>query len=262
MDSYDDKGENPEPPPDPPRGIAGLSFPYQVAAAIALAVVGLVAVGHVAMVFLHVAPDNTVSKEYGDKIGDWVYPEFEQNWKLFAPNPLQTNIAVEARAEVEKADGARDTTGWISLTAEDAAAIRGNPLPSHVDQNELRRGWDFYVDSHDEKARPNGLRGELSESYIRRIVMLRLESYDLGGPVERVQLRSVARSVDAPPWSDEKINTKPGYRVFPWWTVTADDLAEGVRNEGVRGEGGGGEGVGNGGTQSAEAGNGRTEARG
>lgn len=241
MDSYDAKGENPAPEPGPPagppRGIAGLSFPYQVVAAVALAVVGLLAVGHVAMVFLHVAPDNTVSKEYGEEVGDWVFPEFEQNWKLFAPNPLQQNIAVEVRAEVDRTDGSRGTTGWINLTAEDARAIRGNLLPSHVDQNELRRGWDFYVDSHDEKARPNGLRGQLSESYIRRIVMLRLEAHDLGGPVERIQLRSVTRAVAAPPWSDEKINTKPAHRVFPWWTVTSDDLPEGVRNEGVRNEG-------------------------
>ncbi|MFB8350489.1 DUF5819 family protein [Streptomyces niveus] len=259
MDSYDAKGENPAPEPGPPagppRGIAGLSFPYQVVAAVALAVVGLLAVGHVAMVFLHVAPDNTVSKEYGEEVGDWVFPEFEQNWKLFAPNPLQQNIAVEVRAEVDRTDGSRGTTGWINLTEEDARAIRGNLLPSHVDQNELRRGWDFYVDSHDEKARPNGLRGQLSESYIRRIVMLRLEAHDLGGPVERIQLRSVTRAVAAPPWSDEKINTKPGYRVFPWWTVTSDDLPEGVRNEGVRGEGVRNEGAVNGARDE-----GRTEA--
>lgn len=244
MDSYDDKGENPESPPGPPtgpppgpsQGIAGLSLPYRVVAALALAVVALVAVVHVAMVFLHVAPDNTVSKKYGEQVGDWVFPEFEQNWKLFAPNPLQQNIAVEVRAEVRKADGSRGATGWINLTAEDGAAIRGNPLPSHVDQNELRRGWDFYVNSHDDKARPTGLRGQLSESYIRRITMLRLESHDLGGPVERFQLRSATRLVEAPPWSDEKTNTKPAYRVFPWWTVTPEDLSEGVRNHGDRTE--------------------------
>ncbi|MET9555488.1 DUF5819 family protein [Streptomyces sp. NPDC006645] len=249
MDSYDDKGVNPESPPGPPagpsagpppdssaapsQGIAGLSFRYQVVAALALAVVALVGVVHLAMVFLHVAPDNTVSKKYGEQVGDWVFPEFEQNWKLFAPNPLQQNIAVEVRAEVRKADGSRGTTGWINLTAEDGAAIRGNPLPSHVDQNELRRGWDFYVNSHDDKARPNGLRGQLSESYIRRIVMLRLESHDLGGPVERVQVRSATRLIAAPPWSAEKSNTKPAYRAFPWWTVTPEDLPEGVRNHGA-----------------------------
>jgi len=226
MDSYDDKGEHPGPPP----GITGLSFPCQVIAAVALAVVALLACGHLAMVFLHVAPDNTVSKQNAETIDEWIYPEFEQNWKLFAPNPLQQNVAVQVRAEVDRTDGSHETTGWIDLSAADGAAIRSNPLPSHVDQNELRRGWDFYVDYHDAKNRPIGLRGQLSESYIRRIVMLRLEARDLDGTVERIQLRSVSQAVKAPVWIDEKINTQPTYRVYPWWTVTSKDLADGVHN--------------------------------
>jgi hypothetical protein len=229
MDSYDDEG--PEPGPPPGAGIAGLSLPYQVVAAVSLAVIGVLACTHLAIVFLHVAPSNTVSKQHGEAVDGWVYPEFEQNWKLFAPNPLQQNVAVQARAEVESADGARRTSDWIDLSAEDGAAIRGNFLPSHVDQNELRRGWDFFVGSHDDQNRPNGLRGQLSESYVRRIAMLRFDDHDLGGSVERIQLRSAISAVESPPWSTEKISTRPAYRLYPWWTVTAADLPGGVRND-------------------------------
>ncbi|MFJ4913244.1 DUF5819 family protein [Streptomyces sp. NPDC088726] len=207
-------------------GMAGLSFPYQVAAAVALAVIGLVTCTQLVMVFLHVAPSNTLTKQHGKGVDEWIYPEFEQNWKLFAPNPLQQNVAVHVRAEIAGSDGRR-TTPWMSLSGEDGKAIRGNPLPSHVQQNELRRGWDFYLGSHDSKNRANGLRGTLSEQYIRRIVMLRLGEHDYGGTVERIQVRSEVRSVAAPPWSDEKISTKPSYRVLPWWNVTAADLPEG-----------------------------------
>ncbi|MFF3174107.1 DUF5819 family protein [Streptomyces sp. NPDC057900] len=207
-------------------GIAGLSFPYQVAAAVALAVIGLVTCTQLAMVFLHVAPSNTLTKQHGKGVDQWIYPEFEQNWKLFAPNPLQQNVAVHVRAEIAGPDGRR-TTPWMSLSGEDGKAIRGNPLPSHVQQNELRRGWDFYLGSHDSQNRANGLRGALSEQYIRRIVMLRLGEHDYGGTVERIQVRSEVRSVAAPPWSDEKISTKPSYRVLPWWNVTAADLPKG-----------------------------------
>ncbi|WP_307126083.1 DUF5819 family protein [Streptomyces sp. B1I3] len=204
-------------------GIAGLSLPYQIVAALTLSVLGMAACVHLAMVFLHVAPSNTLTKQHGEAISTWIYPEFEQNWKLFAPNPLQQNIAVHVRAEVAGSDG-RSTTRWMSLSHEDGEAIRGNPLPSHVHQNELRRAWDFYTGSHDDENRPNGLRGELSERYIRRIVMLRLSEHDYGGTVERIQVRSSVRSVGAPAWSDEKIGTKPNYRVLPWWTVTPSDL--------------------------------------
>nr|WP_307818730.1 DUF5819 family protein [Streptomyces sp. MBT72] len=74
--------------------------------------------------------------------------------------------------------------------------------------------------------RPNGLRGDLSERYVRRIAMLRLSERDYGGTIERIQLRSATSAVAPPPWSTEKISTRPVYRVLPWWTVTPDDLPE------------------------------------
>ncbi|HEY9373858.1 DUF5819 family protein [Streptomyces sp.] len=239
MDSYDDVGArdgrtqpgSTRPAPPPGGGIAGLSMPYQVVAAVALAVVAVLACGHLAMVFLHVAPSNTLTKQNGEAVDDWIYPEFEQNWKLFAPNPLQQNIAVQVRAVVASRDGGRRTTGWIDLSAQDAENIRGNPLPSHAFQNELRRGWDFYVNSHDADNEPNGARGRLSERYVRRMVMLRLDEDRVGGRVERIQVRSQTRSVARPPWDRDKSEQEAQYRTLPWWTVTAADLPEGARKD-------------------------------
>ncbi|THA71940.1 hypothetical protein E6P78_05085 [Streptomyces sp. A0958] len=208
-------------------GMAGLSFPYQIAAAVALAVFGVIACVQLAVVFLHVAPSNTLTKQHGAAVDEWVYPEFEQNWKLFAPNPLQQNIAVQVRMETAGPDGPR-TTAWTDLSAEDGRAIRGNLLPSHVQQNELRRAWDFYVGSHDDQNRANGLRGTLSEQYVRRLVMLRLTEHNGGETILRVQVRSEVRAVAAPEWSDEKVSTGPSYRVLPWWKVNAADLPKGT----------------------------------
>ena len=73
------------------------------------------------------------------------------------------------------------TTRWYDLSALDGAAIDGNLLPSHTQQNELRRAWDFFVATHDNANRPNGLRGDLSERYLRRIVVLRLDREQAGG---------------------------------------------------------------------------------
>ncbi|WP_406138051.1 DUF5819 family protein [Streptomyces sp. NBC_01089] len=213
-----------------PRGIVALSFPYQVAAAIALALIGVLTVVHLSMVFLHVAPSNTVSKQYGKAVDDWIYPEFEQNWKLFAPNPLQQNIDVQARAEIRTKSGGVTTTGWTDLSAEDGASLHHNPLPSHVDQNELRRAWDFFTGSHNNDNQPIGTRGNLSEQYIRRIVTLRMsEGLRSGSTVERIQVRSATSSVKAPPWSQEKIDTRVSYRVLPWWAVVPADRTEAGR---------------------------------
>ncbi|MEU8528396.1 MULTISPECIES: DUF5819 family protein [Streptomyces] len=243
MDSYDEEGVRAGragPPPAPgegpaepsaPGGIAGLSLPGQVVAAVALAVIAVLACVHLAMVFLHVAPSNTLTKQNGAAVDEWIYPEFEQNWKLFAPNPLQQNIAVQVRAVVVSRDGDRRTTDWIDLSAQDAEQIRGNPLPSHAFQNELRRGWDFFVNSHNADNEPNGMRGELSERYVRRMVMLRLGEDRVGGRVERIQVRSETRWVAAPPWSAEKNSKDIVHRTLPWWTVTAADLPRGARDD-------------------------------
>jgi hypothetical protein len=217
----DPDGRDPHPAP---TGLAALSLPYQIAAALALAVVMVGACAHLALVFLHVAPSNTVTKQHGRAVDDWVYPEFEQNWKLFAPNPLQQNIAVQVRADVRTSDGGRTTTGWYDLSAQDGAAIDGNLLPSHTQQNELRRAWDFYVGTHDNQNRPAGMRGDLAERYLRRVVVLRLGHDDAGGRsavLERVQVRSRTTNVPPPDWSEEQLSDKPVYRELPWWTVPA-----------------------------------------
>ncbi|MER6467245.1 DUF5819 family protein [Streptomyces collinus] len=216
----------------PRTGVAALSPRYQVGAAVALAVVAVTACVHLAMVFLSVAPANTVTKQHGKAIEEWVFPEFEQNWKLFAPNPLQQNIAVQVRAELRTKEGGLFTTGWYDLSARDGADIDGNLVPSHTQQNELRRGWDFLVATHGADNRPVGMRGSLSEQYVRRIVVMRLNREDTihrEGVVRRVQVRSSTTNVQPPAWSQEKISDKPVYRVLPWWTVSADEAAGGVR---------------------------------
>lgn len=221
-------------PSEPRIGIAALSPRYQAVAALALALIAVTACVHVGMLFLHVAPANTMTKQHGQAVDDWIYPEFEQNWKLFAPNPMQQNIAVQARAEIRTADGSTRTTGWYDLSARDGAAIDGNLLPSHTQQNELRRAWDFYVGAHDAQNRPRGLRGQLSERYIRRIVMMRVEReepLDRGDGIERIQVRSKTTNVPPPEWSDEKVSTKPVIRQLPWWSVTPDDMPLGKARE-------------------------------
>ncbi|MFB8130125.1 MULTISPECIES: DUF5819 family protein [Streptomyces] len=218
-----------DPPVPAPTGIASLPLRSQIVAALALAVVAVVACVHLGMVFLHVAPSNTVTKQHGRAIDDWIYPEFEQNWKLFAPNPLQQNIDVQVRAQVRGADGGITETGWYDLSALDGAAIDGNLLPSHTQQNELRRAWDFYIGTHDNDNHPVGLRGDLSQRYLRRIVLLRLDREGAGGKgavVESVQVRSRTTNVPPPKWSEEQVSDTPVLRELPWWTVPEEDVTD------------------------------------
>ncbi|MFI0228906.1 DUF5819 family protein [Streptomyces sp. NPDC017086] len=218
--------------PSPPTGVAALSLGYQVGAALVVAVIAVATGVHLLMVFLSLAPSNTVTKQHGKAVERWVYPEFEQNWKLFAPNPLQQNIAVQVRAVVRARDGGLRTTGWTDLSAQDGAAIDGNPVPSHTQQNELRRAWDFFAATHGTDNRAMGLRGSLSEQYLRRIVVMRLYRDDptsREGVIQRVQIRSSTTNVQPPPWSRERVPDKPVYRLLPWWSPSSDEAARGVR---------------------------------
>ena len=208
-------------------GLEAMSLPARAVVAVAVAAVAVVVAVHLAMVFLHVAPPNTITKKHGQGVDDYVYPEFEQNWKLFAPNPLQQNIAVHARAKIAKDDGGTETTGWVNLSAMDGEDIDHNLAPSHIQQNELRRAWEFYSGAHDDKGKAVGLRGELSESYIKRIVMLRFGPELNGGTVERIQVRSATTPVRPPSWSNEKSDIKTDYRAQPWWQVGSADLPGG-----------------------------------
>lgn len=232
MDSNEhEPPERDAPPPPRALGIAGLSTPYRVVTALALGAVAIGASCHLALVFLHVAPSNTLSKQHARAVDDWIYPEFEQNWKLFAPNPLQQNIAVEVRVEARTDGGELVTGNWRDLSAEDGAAIRHSLLPSHTEQNELRRAWDFFTSSHDDDNKANGERGELAEQYLRRIALDRLKvrrdadtavgkgAHLADGRIVRIQLRAATTAVAAPKWSDENTDTQTYYRELPWWTV-------------------------------------------
>ncbi|MFF7210910.1 DUF5819 family protein [Streptomyces sp. NPDC008238] len=224
-----------EPPEESggPAAIATLSQPGRIVVALGLAAAAVGVAVHLLMVFLHVAPANTATKKHGDLVGSYVYPEFEQNWKLFAPNPLQQNIHVWARAEVRKDDGAAEVTGWVDLTAMDVAAIRHNVAPSHTEQNELRRAWSFYAASHGEDGKPIGMRGELSRQYLQRIVEHRFGPRLNGGDVVRLQVRTGTTAVAAPTWSPEKTDTRTTFQVLPWWSSdVADEDKGGSEDEG------------------------------
>ncbi|MFI2608012.1 DUF5819 family protein [Kitasatospora sp. NPDC018619] len=177
-----------------------------------------------AAVFLHVAPANPVSRQYRDELDGVVYPEFEQNWKLFAPDPLQQNVTVDVRVRTVAPGGATRTHDWIGLTAQDIAAIRGNPAPSHVEQNLLRRAWDFYDGSHDpQDEAPASPRGRLAEQYLKRIALQRIGREADGERVLEIQFRSTAATVAPPSWAGEPAPPAPRVRELPWWPVADED---------------------------------------
>ncbi|MEW2510419.1 DUF5819 family protein [Streptomyces sp. NPDC046870] len=197
--------------------------PFTTSSAVLMATAAILlgaAAWHLGMVFLTLTPANSVTNRYQKSINDYIYPEFGQNWQMFAPNPLAQNVSIGARVQTLGRDNTRHTWDWENLSFRHLTAMRRNPIPSHLDQNVLRRSWDFYTETHDVKDKPtNGMRSALSTEYLTRLALQRFGRQWKGERIVRIQLASRTTAVAPPKWTGQKAPDTTAYRVLPWWTV-------------------------------------------
>jgi uncharacterized protein DUF5819 len=179
---------------------------------------------HLAAVFFSIAPANMISQRYQREINAYIGPEFQQNWQLFAPNPISANTAIEVRVQTLTAHGNRPQSGWVNLTAQDVSHIRGDPFPSHANQNLLRRAWDYYTYWHNSRNdRSLGSQGPMSQEYVKRIALQRLGRDWKGNPITAIQVRSAVTPIAGPAWTGAQQKPRTSYWTLPSWPVTDDD---------------------------------------
>ncbi|MFD3803084.1 DUF5819 family protein [Streptomyces sp. NPDC058611] len=175
---------------------------------------------HVVLVFLHVAPPNPVSQLYGRQVHAWVFPLFEQNWRLFAPDPESVNRQISARTVHTAGNGTVRVSGWVDLTAVDNAAVTHHVIPSHTTQNMLRRAWTSYLETHGTDDRPHSQRARMMQEYLRNIAADRVAAREHGA-FESLQLRVTTLPIaPAPAAGPRPASTAPrpvDVRYLPWW---------------------------------------------
>lgn len=178
---------------------------------------------HVVMVFFHVAPANPLSRRYSQQIDAWVYPLFEQNWRLFAPNPDSVNRQVLARTARSGPGRAMRVSPWFDLTAVDRESVKHHVFPSHTAQNLLRRAWASYTETHGKDDTARSERAVMIQKYVKNIASDRMAEHrgDSGREFDFIQLRVVTFPVAAP-GSDagDSPPTPVENRLLPWWKVT------------------------------------------
>ncbi|MDJ0460409.1 DUF5819 family protein [Streptomyces sp. H27-C3] len=182
------------------------------------------ALTHVGLVFLHVAPPNVASQRLNSQVDAWIYPLFEQNWRLFAPDPDSVNRQISARTAHTAPDGSLQVGDWVDLTAVDTSAIEHSAFPSHTSQNLLRRSWTSYVELHGGGDLSRSARAVMMQQYLRNIAADRMTERD-GKPFENIQLRVVTLPVAAPGTADRDRRAAPANpetRLLPWWKVASD----------------------------------------
>ncbi|MFF3432269.1 DUF5819 family protein [Streptomyces sp. NPDC002602] len=179
-------------------------------------------VTHVVLLFLHVAPPNAVSKRFGPQINAWIYPLFEQNWRLFAPDPDSVNRQILVRTAHTAPRGSVQVSPWFDLTAVDNSAVEHNVFPSHTSQNLLRRAWTSYVETHGGDDTSNSDRAVMMQEYLGNIAADRVATHRRTGAFEFVQLRVLTLPVAAPGAPAGNRSPKPvEERLLPWWKVTS-----------------------------------------
>lgn len=207
----------PSKPPGPLRAALGAT----VVLCLAISLI------HVLMMFLHVAPPNPVSQQFSRQVNAWVYPLFEQNWRLFAPEPESVNRQISARTAHLTPDGTVRVSNWFDLTAVDNSATKHNVLPSHTTQNMLRRAWTSYTEMHGSDDEPRTERAVMIQKYLRNIAAARVTDHHRGA-FESIQLRVTSLPIAPPATANgdrPAARTAPApsdIRVLPWWKVTPD----------------------------------------
>ncbi|WP_326689223.1 MULTISPECIES: DUF5819 family protein [unclassified Streptomyces] len=205
-----------------PREGSPLSRPLRRAIDVAVALCLATCLIHLLFVFLHVAPSNTISKRYQERVNGWIFPLFEQNWKLFAPNPESFNHKISVRTMHTTENSTPRVSDWFDLSAVDDAAVRHSVFPSHTAQNTLRRAWSSYLETHGGDDQPHSDRARMLQEYLSNIAADRVAAHRRG-PFERIQLRVRTVPVAAPATTGGSRPTAPPRgetRHLPWWEVT------------------------------------------
>lgn len=84
--------------------------------------------GHFLATALFVGPLNPIKLAWGDEITGYMTPYFEQNWSLFAPNPISEERGILVRARVTGEDGTVRTTPFADITNPAINAVHANRL--------------------------------------------------------------------------------------------------------------------------------------
>lgn len=102
--------------------------PFQRNSAWLVIVVGtLAACGHLALTWLYNSPDNIAKITYDRQITGYFGQMLYQNWSFFAPNPIDQDTSLYARAR--DLDGKQ--TAWVDVTGPLLADLHRNRLSSY-----------------------------------------------------------------------------------------------------------------------------------
>ncbi|MFJ7181075.1 DUF5819 family protein [Streptomyces massasporeus] len=116
------------------RPLMGMSGGQRAALSLIGVLAAVAVFFHFTMTALHHTPFNPIREKHDDKIRAYMAPYFQQDWHLFAPEPVSEDSGYLVRAQVEKPDGSVETTQWADVTTP------------HIDKVQRQRFWPSRVE--------------------------------------------------------------------------------------------------------------------
>jgi hypothetical protein len=125
LDGSPQSGTNVDPgTPAPPRRSGGRRIVMHVSAGL----VGLFAVWHIVVTTLYATPATPLRELVPNAAFiAYNYPMFDQNWSVFAPEPISANYELSVRSAT-LVDGELVNTEWVNASKTELKLLRHNPL--------------------------------------------------------------------------------------------------------------------------------------
>jgi hypothetical protein len=140
-------------------------------------------------------------------------PYFAQDWKLFAPDPVDANSGVLVRAKVVNASGQERVTPWLDVTSPEFAKMRGHVFPSRISRLSIGVYETIgYATMQGDKQR--------AEAFARTLITLAARA-QWGDAVTQVQMRFADAAFPEPSERERSGVSKVETLDFPWWSPAA-----------------------------------------
>src|SRR5262249_22355260 len=191
------------------------------------------------MTFLFVAPRNLISAAADNVIGSYMLPYFNQDWRLFAPDPAKTDPHLLVRARVVDATGQQQVTPWLDITEPELARVRGHLLPDRVSRPTPKvaaslsaaaaRREQARADPQQQPPIPEETPQEKLNAAYARVLASRAARAQWGEQVREIQIRLLGHIPPAPPFAGSPPTNDPEViqHDLPWspaQPVTPDEL--------------------------------------
>jgi hypothetical protein len=210
---------------------------HAVVVATCLLTGGLLAL-HFVMTFLYVAPRNPISAGADKSISSYILPYFDQDWKLFAPDPVKTDPHMLVRAKVVDAKGQQQVTSWLDITRPELARVKGHLFPDRVSRLSAKVAESLFeaaerqeqaaADQQQQALPPEQARHGNPDEAFARVLATRAARAQWGKQVIEVQIRLDGHIPASPPFygPQDAADAKVIQHHMPWSPAEAVTPAE------------------------------------